>query len=644
MKRILGAAIFVGILMASPASGYRFTGNRWPSAATTMYVSVGNPWDTAFNAAMALWNQNTGFKFTGVSEYSDPCSNPNANGARNGLKLSDTVCGDAFNANVLAVTLPWAASGVTVQAGVIFNTKFNWGVYDGPHATGEYNGVVDFRRVAVHELGHVIGLGHEDVVPAIMTTSVTAGSTIVAPQADDAAAISSLYGVVTPPIVVPPPVTASPTAGPYHVFPQFADGAFGDGSYYRTTLMISNPSATATANCTFKLYGLTVDNAATFTYSVDPTDWVITSTRAAQSFKSGYATLRCSANVEAQLLYAFYGASGVKIAEATVFSSPAGAATQILADSREGARVGVAIANDTDEAANYTLFAYDNNGKQVGSATIAMNARSNRAAFADELMRLPAGHFGRIIVSSTNGTASIIGLRFTGGAFTTIPETVLSTAAPTAGTSHVFPQFADGRLGDGSYYRTTLMIANPTTASANCTFRLHGLTVDGQSTFTYNFGPSGWLISPTSGTESFRAGYATLQCSTNVEAQLLYTLYTPDGIKVSEATVFSSAPAATTQILADNREGSRTGLAIANDSNQSVTYTVTAFDADSRVVGVTNITLGAHSNRAAFVDELLPVGPNYLGQVVVTGSGGSASLIGLRFTGGAFTTIPQTTR
>src|SRR5574339_116979 len=48
-------------------------------------------------------------------------------------------------------------------------------------------------------------------------------------------------------------------------------------------------------------------------------------------------------------------------------------------------------------------------------------------------------------------------------------ETITSTASPTAATDHLFPQFADGRFSDGTYYRTTLMISNLSdTAGATC--------------------------------------------------------------------------------------------------------------------------------------------------------------------------------
>ena len=129
--------------------------------------------------------------------------------------------------------------------------------------------------------------------------------------------------------------------------------------------------------------------------------------------------------MDAQAIYSYYAADGLKAGEATVFSSPSSARVQILADSREGAQVGLAIANDSDQNGAYTIAVYDASGSLVGSAVRTINARSSIAAFVNELVpAVPANHYGPVIVSSSTGMASIIGLRFTGSAFTTIPETI----------------------------------------------------------------------------------------------------------------------------------------------------------------------------------------------------------------------------
>ena len=244
-----------------------------------------------------------------------------------------------------------------------------------------------------------------------------------------------------------------------------------------------------------------------------------------------------------------------------------------------------------------------------------------------------------------NGNASIIGLRFTGGVFTTIPQSMPNVIGPTASTYHVFPQFADGRFTDGSYYKTTGMYLNPSsTATADCTTRLRGMTTDGASAFTANMSPGSTVLSSSGGTQSLQTGYATLQCSASVDAQALYSYYAANGVKLSEATVFSSPSAQRVQVLADSREGSKVGLGIANDTDQMHDYTVAVLDANGNTVGTTNLTLNGRTSIGRFLSELVTLPPNHYGQVIVSSTTGTVSIVGVRFSGAAMTTIPQTIR
>jgi hypothetical protein len=440
-------------------------------------------------------------------------------------------------------------------------------------------------------------------------------------------------------------VPTSATANTYHVFPQFADGRASDGSYYRTTLMVANPSSITTSTCTLRLYGLTVNGQGTYTFTFVGGGWTVLPVSSTQPLKSGYATLQCSAAVEAQLLYSFYSPAGAKISEATVFSSPPAAAVQVLGDNRNGSQIAIAVANDSDVSRTYTISAYNSAGSLVGSATVPIAARANLARYVSDLVTLPADYFGQVYVTSGGGAASLIGIRFTGVAFTTIPAVNRSSVAPTAATYHVFPQFADGHASDGSYYRTTVMIVNSSNTSGTCTLRLYGLTVNGSNVFTYGtFSPGTWTITTSiSSTQDLKSGYATLQCGMAVEAQLLYSFYSASGAKISEATVFSSPSAGSVQVLADNREASSLAVAIANDSDQSTTYTITAYNSSGGLAGTVTRSIAARRNIAAFLSDLISLPPNHYGPVLVTSSG-AASIIGIRFTGGVFTTIPEAIR
>lgn len=188
------------VFLVSDSQGYVIDGKKWPSPSASFFVHVtdgpSGDWDTPFTNAMAKWSNNTLFKYSVAGTTSwDPCSNPSS-GAKNGTKFSGTVCGDAWGSMTLGVSTTWYNSqNIFIQTGILFNTKWTWGVYAGPFdQTAGFMNVADFQRVALHELGHSLGLQHEDDVPAIMSTAIADGTTIIDPQPDDINGVNALYG------------------------------------------------------------------------------------------------------------------------------------------------------------------------------------------------------------------------------------------------------------------------------------------------------------------------------------------------------------------------------------------------------------------------------------------------------------------
>jgi pseudomonalisin len=514
--------------------------------------------------------------------------------------LSSTAAGTALSVNLAASggipPYQWVATSGSLPAGLTLDPS---GVLSGtPTTPGSYN----------------------------FTISVTDGN---------GAGTSQTFQItITSPVSGGGSSSSSTTAAVYHVFPQFADGRVSDGTYYRTTLMISNTSSNNAA-CTLQLHGLSIIGFSS-SYSVTANGWMIASTSGTQPFQSGYATLQCSTKVEAQLLYSYYLPNGVKLSEATVFSSPSSSSVKVIADQLEGAQLGLAIANDSDQSVTYTISVAG-----ISGPGFTLPGRTSISRFLNQFVpALPANGIGVVQVNSSNGTASVVGLRFTGSIFTTIPE--ITAASATANTYHVFPQFADGQFPDGTFYRTTRMYINLSPTATTCTTQLRGVSTDGNTGFTANLQPGTFVVAPTNGTQTFQAGYMTMNCpSSPVDAQELYSYYAANGAKLSEATVFSSPSAKTVQILADGREGAQIGLAIANDSDQPNSYNIVITDTNGVVLGSAVQTLDPRSSVAKFLTDFVALPADYVGRVAVSSNSGTASIIGLRYTGSVFTTIPE---
>lgn len=208
------------LLLADSGRAYYTFGRRWPTGSTiVMHLELGSPgaalldgsrdWDSVADSALATWNPYlNGVFFSSVRDSAAIASGNRLNTA----SFADDVFGEPFGSGVLAVTQTFYSprTNTITEADVVFNRARTWNSYRGNLRSG----TIDFRRVALHEFGHVIGLDHPDdhsqSVVAVMNSHV---SNVDVLQSDDVDGAASLYGATTtaaPPPIVPGPAPAPP--------------------------------------------------------------------------------------------------------------------------------------------------------------------------------------------------------------------------------------------------------------------------------------------------------------------------------------------------------------------------------------------------------------------------------------------------
>lgn len=435
------------------------------------------------------------------------------------------------------------------------------------------------------------------------------------------------------------------TANTYHVFPQIADGYTGDGHYVQSVLIITANPATNSPNCTLQFQGGTIGTRSPVSISFSGV-YVYTTSGNGQALQTGYATLSCNYLVDAQLLYAYYAPNGTKISEATVFSSPPATLFAMVADERNGSQLALALANDSTASSSYIVPVYNfTSGLLLSQPVVTVGAKQNSASYIYQLMgESTSDNLLKLVeISAQSNPASAIGLRYTGNLFTTMPASIITASTPsaTARSYHVFPQFADGYTNDGHYIQSTLVMINPGSSSTNCTLQWTGSVWGSAGTTTFTLGGAA-LISGMGNQQSLKTGYATLQCSSNIEAEFLYAYYSSNGTKISEATVFSSPSGNTVRIVADERGGAELAFAVANDSTQAGSYTIKAYDLTGKQIGSASMPVNSKQNAATYLYQILGLSgsSNSVSYVDFISQSGTASVIGLRYTGNLFTTIP----
>jgi len=181
-------AVALAALSVSRVGGYDFIWNdtRYNSD-IQMRLNLTTSWSITAAKMMRQWNRKA-FPGTGIRfRWSQTSATPSRN-LVNEVAMDSTAWGSSFGSSTLGVAILTGSGTRLTEGDVIFNSAYTWHRYRGDFQSGK---PAEFRRVALHEFGHVLGLGHELNKSSIMNPYV---GDIYELQSDDIAGVQALYG------------------------------------------------------------------------------------------------------------------------------------------------------------------------------------------------------------------------------------------------------------------------------------------------------------------------------------------------------------------------------------------------------------------------------------------------------------------
>lgn len=310
-----------------------------------------------------------------------------------------------------------------------------------------------------------------------------------------------------------------------------------------------------------------------------------------------------------------------------------------------GLTTAVAVANPTESDVTVTATAKSNSGAALGTSSINLPARGKSAFNLAGNLPGVAGQRGSVEFGVPSGAVSVLGLRFGGEAFTSVPA---FESGQSAAGARVLSQFVFGGGSPGFY--TAIYLHNPGTSSASVTvsfFNNDGTPLNvpalGGATTTANVAAGGVALIEAPNTGALQQGWARIDLPSGV---LGYGVFrqSVNGRADQEAVVPLAGSASARSTLIFDDAGLTTAVALANPTDSPVTVTITAKSSSGAALGSSTVNLPARGKTAFNLRANIPAVAGQRGSADFTVSSGAVSVLGLRFGGEAFTSIPATER
>ncbi|MCB4859177.1 matrixin family metalloprotease [Sphingobium sp. PNB] len=190
-KRLYIAAALCGLVVTTSAAAYKLKGYSWsykpsPMGEPLTICTKGGPAGASdvIKRAAAVWNYKK-FTFTFAPDRCLEHSPPNVDDNVNYVDFSL-----ALPLHGLTAARNEQGTVKTSECDIQFNPNRPWHVGSGPPPAGKF----DLMSVAIHELGHCLGLEDSDVADVVMDGTLPSGKMRRTLSADDIAGRNKIYG------------------------------------------------------------------------------------------------------------------------------------------------------------------------------------------------------------------------------------------------------------------------------------------------------------------------------------------------------------------------------------------------------------------------------------------------------------------
>jgi hypothetical protein len=330
--------------------------------------------------------------------------------------------------------------------------------------------------------------------------------------------------------------------------------------------------------------------------------------------------------------------------EAVVPLSSASATSNTLTWDDTNYITAVAVANPSSVATTVAVVLRDESGNVIGTSSIQLSPGAKTETTLRTLPGLSGmvGKRGSAQFTVSSGAVAVLGLRFNGSAFTSIPTTNGAAQNPAA---TVLPQVAFGGGWYSALYFTNLTgsaVSFPVNFTDDAGTPLTVPSVGG-ATAQVNLAAYGTAIIEAPNVGSLLQGYAAFTLPAGVYGYGVFR-QSVAGRPDQEAVVPFSAASAVSDTLTWDETNFITAVAIVDPSSTAATVAVTLWDENGNTIGTSSIPLASNSKTETALRTL----PGLSGMVGLRGSaqftatGGNVAVLGLRFDGAAFTSIPTT--